>query len=110
MICPKCKELGLKSNVYPGYSTTTAAYYSPYYDENGKYHSHDGNSRMSTNSCSLGHRFNVSAAKSCPNCDWGYPEEVAILEDLITNSIPVVSGDLTVGNGGNTNFALIVKG
>ncbi len=60
MICEECKALGIKSNVYEGYSTCTAMYCQPYYDGDGKYHHHDMNTTNTNYSCSNGHTFHKS--------------------------------------------------
>jgi len=60
MICPKCKELGLKSKVFVGMSTSTLMYFAPYYDyydEDGNYHYDDPNIHTTGYSCSNGHKF-----------------------------------------------------
>ena len=43
MKCSECITEGKKSQVNPGWSTVTAMYCAPYYDEDGKYHNHDRN-------------------------------------------------------------------
>ena len=55
MKCPVCENKNLKSCSYPGMSTVTAMYYPPFYDEDGKYHLHDGNNRSTDYRCSHGH-------------------------------------------------------
>ena len=55
MKCPICVESGLKSEVYPTGETVTLMSFQPWYDEDGDYHSHDGNRRRSNYSCSKGH-------------------------------------------------------
>lgn len=70
MICPQCKDEGKKSQVYPGMSTITAMYFQPFYDEDGKYHNHDGNTITTSYSCSNGHRWVDSGHKECW-CGWG---------------------------------------
>lgn len=103
MICPKCKELGLKSTLYPGSGFTTAMYCQPYYDEDGKYHHHDGNNSCYSYSCSNGHSMSVTAAKSCPSCDWGYPEKIEVRESPKSNVL--------VANGtGPINFTKMTTG
>ncbi len=71
MICPECKEQGLKSTVHGGGAgMTTLKYCPPYYDEDGKFHSHDSNITTSNWSCSNGHRFTIKSSGSCW-CGWG---------------------------------------
>lgn len=75
MKCPKCKELGLKSNVFNEGGTTTLMGYPTYYDEDGVYHHHDRNSIKTGYHCSEGHRFyTIQKGTPCPsypkNCDF----------------------------------------
>ena len=60
MICPICAKKGLKSYVYVGTMTTTLMYSQPYYDEEGKYHFNDPNTRCTDYRCSNGHNWSVS--------------------------------------------------
>lgn len=72
VICPKCEAAGEKSTVrYRGGSTTLMAC-SPFYDEDGEYHSHDTNTVTTGYECSGGHWWSVKTRGSCPNpkCDW----------------------------------------
>lgn len=69
MICPQCKEQGLKSMVYPGPSRTTLLYCQPFYDEKGKYHDHDMNTTTTSYQCSNGHSWEEKNKKSCW-CGW----------------------------------------
>lgn len=43
MKCPECASANQKSIVYPGYGMSTCMGFTPYYDEDGKYHIHDPN-------------------------------------------------------------------
>ncbi len=76
MKCPTCVEEGKKSRVTTGHGSTTLMGFTPYYDEDGVYHSHDANRETLQNLCSQGHAGKLIAAKSCPGCDWGSPAEV----------------------------------
>ena len=69
MICPECKKQGLKSFVYPGMIMTTCMYYTPFYDEEGKYHHHDSNITTTHFSCSNGHNWSEKSGGSCW-CGW----------------------------------------
>ena len=72
MICKECKAEGNKSQVYPGHGSTTAMWVQPFYDEDGKYHHHDGNTTTYSYSCSNGHEWTESSIGSC----WcGWPEK-----------------------------------
>ena len=73
MICEKCREQGLKSTIQSFGGTSTLAGYIPFYDEDGNYHSHDGNTITYSYQCSNGHRFDVSKNGSpcfVSGCDW----------------------------------------
>ena len=69
MICPHCKEEGKTSRVTGGNSQTTCMWCPPYYDEQGKYHSHDSNITTTSYSCSNGHAFVVKSYGKCW-CGW----------------------------------------
>ena len=69
MICPKCREDGLKSWVYPQGGMATAMYCPPYFDEEGRYHIHDYNTSEYFYSCSMGHDWVESSRGSCW-CGW----------------------------------------
>jgi len=71
MKCPICVEKKLKSCVYVGISTSTLMYCAPYYDEDGKYHSHDSNVNATEYNCSQGHKWSESHIGICPSCDFG---------------------------------------
>lgn len=69
MICEECQKLNKKSTIAIGNSMMTAVYYTPFYDENGKYHNHDNNKKTTSYSCSNGHKWSVSNWGSCW-CGW----------------------------------------
>ena len=69
MICATCKAEGKTSRVFARGGSTTAAYYQPFYDEDGKYHHHDGNVRTASFECSNGHRWTEQSMGSCW-CGW----------------------------------------
>ena len=72
MICETCKAEGKTSRVFDRGGSTTCAYYQPFYDENGKWHNHDGNITTTGYECSNGHRWTVESTGSC----WcGWPNE-----------------------------------
>jgi len=80
MICPICKEKGLKSQVMIGGIMSTLMGYTSYYDEDGKLHNHDDNSRTTVGTCSNGHKFSYRYKNSCW-CGWvGKTEEYKVLE------------------------------
>lgn len=68
MKCPTCKTAGQKSTVYPMPIARTCMGWTPYYDEDGKYHSHDLNDRGQSFKCSNGHTFHLPP-KPCW-CGW----------------------------------------
>jgi len=75
MICLECKKKGLKSQVYPGVSSTTLLYCQPFYDEKGRYHDHDANTTTTEYSCSNGHKWVEKTTGSCW-CGWPEKEKV----------------------------------
>jgi len=93
MTCVKCKELGQKSVLTSGYTTVTAMYFEPFYDENGVFHSHNRNVRKSTYNCSNGHAIVVSSTAMCPSCNFGGQESVSVVDS--NNN----SGTLTINLG-----------
>lgn len=70
MICEECKKHGLKSCVTPGHGSSTTLYCPPFYDEDGKYHSHDSNTSSYSYSCSNGHRWTASSGPIPCWCGW----------------------------------------
>jgi hypothetical protein len=75
MMCHYCVAEGEKSVLYaPTSGISTAMGWSPYYDEEGKYHFHDMNSLTAEYHCSRGHRYVETLQKRCPNCDWSSGE------------------------------------
>ncbi len=81
MKCPVCVEEGKRSRVHPRGSRRTLMHCSPYYDEDGKLHSHNRNTTTSSYSCSEGHRWSIKIKGRCPNCDFGKgPDKVIIHE------------------------------
>lgn len=80
MFCPICKEKGLKSQVMTSGIMSTLMGYTSYYDEDGKRHHHDDNSRTTVGICSNGHKFSYRYENSCW-CGWvGKTEEYKTLE------------------------------
>lgn len=75
MKCPECVKSGKKSTITSnGTSMTTDVYYSPFYDEDGKYHHHDGNAITTGMECSNGHEWKHVRSGSCW-CGWGKEDE-----------------------------------
>ena len=70
MKCPECVKEGKKSTVAVGMSMTTCMYFEPFYDEEGKYHNHDGNRTSTEMRCSNGHSWVHGSTGSCW-CGWG---------------------------------------
>jgi hypothetical protein len=80
MICPICKEQGLKSTVTTQGGGSTLMGYTPYYDESGRLHHHDNNTRSTLGNCSQGHSFHYIFENSCW-CGWkGIPEQFKMLD------------------------------
>jgi hypothetical protein len=74
MICEECKKEGKKSTVRLGRCTATLMGFDPYWDKEGVYHDHDGNTLMTDYRCSNGHSWcEISKPNKCPGCNW--PEE-----------------------------------
>jgi hypothetical protein len=66
--CPKCKEEGAKSSVYPKGESRTLMSTSGYWDPEGDYHFHDPNTITSSYSCSGGHSWTESRKPECDVC------------------------------------------
>ncbi len=69
MKCPECVALGQRSTVQDHGGSVTCMGFSSYYDEDGKRHSHDPNTRTMGYSCSNGHRWTERSSGSCW-CGW----------------------------------------
>jgi len=72
MKCPRCVAEGRKSYVSIFPDVVTAAYYPPFYDEDGVYHHHDYNQRRRDYTCSNGHEWSEIILRPCPapGCAW----------------------------------------
>lgn len=70
MRCPECVSVGVRSTVTPGLMTTTLMWSPPFYDEDGQYHDHDPNKRVSHFTCSNGHAWSETRLQKCPSCGW----------------------------------------
>lgn len=82
MKCSTCAKQGLRSRVTPGVGSMTLMYFAPFYNEDGAYHHHDGNTMTTPYSCSHGHEWMETSNPSCPNisCDWPKEETTADAE------------------------------
>jgi hypothetical protein len=78
MICPFCKEEGLRSKVFGGGGTTILDYCPPFYDEDGEYHVHDCNISTTYYNCSNGHRWVKRGHPGCPCKTCDYREEFEV--------------------------------
>ena len=68
--CPECTAAGVPpERISVGVSSTTAMHCSPFYDSEGRYHSHDSNRRTTSYTCSNGHRWRAEDNGSCW-CGW----------------------------------------
>ena len=66
MKCPFCVEAGLRSTIHTsGYGAVTLMGHHTFYDEDGKYHSHDPNWRSQSYSCSNLHVWYRSTRGGC---------------------------------------------
>lgn len=79
MICPFCKEEGVKSRVYDHGGSVTLMACTPYYDEDGKHHHHDSNTRTHSFTCSNNHGWSEKSQGSCW-CGWNKDKETEIIE------------------------------
>jgi len=68
MICAECQAQGLKSKVTPGTGWETLLGWRPFYDEEGRFHSHNPNVTTRSYECSNGHEWTVKEKKPCPTC------------------------------------------
>jgi len=83
MKCPVCVNEGLKSKVYPHFGFVAAAYYPPFYDEEGRLHNHDANVSATDYECSHGHQWTETTRGSCW-CGWsGGEATIAVKEPEI---------------------------
>ena len=83
MKCPVCEKENQTSRVYADDGgIVTLVGYCPYYDEDGKYHSHDPNVMTSTYTCSNRHYFQIKRSNKCW-CGWNKEkeDEVTILDN-----------------------------
>jgi len=78
MKCPDCVKEGTRSRLTILGSTATLMGHSPYYDEDGNYHSHDPNRIRTEYNCSRGHSGVMESELSCTYCDWPDRAEVAL--------------------------------
>jgi len=69
MKCKECEAQGEVSRVYPGQATVTAMYCAPFYDEEGRLHSHDSNIHTTSYHCNKGHKWTVKSKGKCW-CGW----------------------------------------
>ena len=66
MECPKCKE---PRKIFSEGEFRTLAASTPFYDEEGNYHSHDRNRVVESLLCSeCGHRWGRESVAPCPTC------------------------------------------
>ena len=75
MKCSKCVAEGKTSRVYTGGGSSTCMAWDTYYDEDGKYHSHDPNYHSSNYRCSNGHEWVMTYIAKCSSCDYGKDDE-----------------------------------
>jgi len=85
--CPFCEEEKKTSRLHVGASCSTLAGYEPYYDENGKFHNHDGNRVTQTTSCSNGHSFEMSGCMKCASCDYGTNSWFATMRSSVQTTV-----------------------
>lgn len=78
MQCPQCIEEGKRSTIVLGGGSRTLLGWTPYYDEDGNYHSHDPNRTSSSGQCSNGHRLHIRSGARCPSCEYGSKVEITV--------------------------------
>jgi hypothetical protein len=74
MICATCKAEGKTSRVFDRGGTTTLLNCRPFYDEQGRHHTHDSNTTTTGYRCSNGHEW---TEKSTGSCWCGWPDKKA---------------------------------
>lgn len=98
MKCPQCVKEGLRSIVRSHGGTVTCMGWSPYYDEDGTFHSHDPNRHANAFSCGNGHQFTQTSYLHCPACDYGKDsEEITLREPMKDRSFdsPTTTGGIS---------------
>ncbi len=70
MKCATCVATDRRSTVTSSGGFTTLMGWSPYYDEDGQYHSHDPNTHSASFHCSNGHDWQTSARPECEQEDY----------------------------------------
>lgn len=71
VICPLCWENNQTSTIRLRANRITQKEIQSYYDEEGLYHSHDGNVGRGDWSCSNKHYGEYVKYTKCPNCNYG---------------------------------------
>jgi hypothetical protein len=80
MKCIQCVKENKKSTLFARHGMiVTNMGFTPYYDEEGRYHSHDPNLSTQFFECSNGHVSKVTTLKKCGSCDFG-KETVELVE------------------------------
>ena len=69
MKCPECVEEGKGSIVIMGLQTKTLMHFAPFYDKEGRCHTHDRNTTTQSFSCSNGHTWQEGFQNYCW-CGW----------------------------------------
>lgn len=70
MKCPECIKQGLRSTVRNLGSMKTLMSFEPWYDEDGNYHSHDGNRIQTGYKCANDHVWSTETYDKCPQGDY----------------------------------------
>ena len=73
MKCPECVKKGLKSQINLISVPVYCMAHSPYYDEEGHFHSHNPNGQGFLYRCSNGHEWGPGPVP-CPTCGTGWKE------------------------------------
>lgn len=92
MICGTCIAEGKTSRVFDYGSSTTLLNCRPFYDEQGRHHTHDSNTTTTEYRCSNGHSW---TDKSTGSCWCGWPDK----EKQAAPAPPFVTGMTVTGEG-----------
>jgi hypothetical protein len=87
MKCPECQQAGETSYVYPGHTTETLALFQSFYDEEGRYHHHNGNRCWTTYRCSRGHTWRILEVPVPCWCGW-VGVTVSVAQPIFPGPVP----------------------
>lgn len=102
VLCAYCQAEGKTSRVFPNGGYSTLANSQSYYDEQGRFHSHDPNQHTEGWGCSNGHQWQKKTQRGCDveGCPLKGSTVVTRLDDLDPRQgIPDGNGGLWVKGG-----------